>query len=255
MNRSLLVQRKLEAAQSFAERLLASPARDHIAKIIVFGSVAKGTARPDSDVDVIVIGFDDPATLESVVTDAAYETLLEQGEGVTPIVESVHELIEPHSYFVYRASRYGKELYTVTEAELKRREMLARLRLAQEYVEAAEDALAHGHVRLAADAAYNAAELCAKAMLLLKMDDIPGSHGGIERQFSELYIKNGPLPRELGRRIHAGLGIRSQARYDPSASVTADMARSVIALARDMMGYLDDILKEGSGGQEDRSRH
>ncbi len=54
MKRSLLMQRKLEAARSFAERLLASPARDHIAKIIVFGSVAKGTARPDSDVDVIV---------------------------------------------------------------------------------------------------------------------------------------------------------------------------------------------------------
>ncbi len=91
-------------------------------------------------------------------------------------------------------------------------------------------------------------------MLLLKMDDIPGSHGGIEGKFSELYIKNGPLPRELGRRIHAGLGIRSQARYDPSASVTADMARSVIALACDMIGYLDQFLKqEAFGGQEDHS--
>lgn len=44
------LERKREAADLFISHLLASPARSHIAKVLLHGSVAEGTAQPESDV-------------------------------------------------------------------------------------------------------------------------------------------------------------------------------------------------------------
>ena len=50
----LIIQGKLKAAERFVERLLATPAEDHIAKIMLHSSVAEGTARPESDIDLVI---------------------------------------------------------------------------------------------------------------------------------------------------------------------------------------------------------
>ena len=63
-------------------------------------------------------------------------------------------------------------------------------RSAEEYLDAARDSLRNGYPRLAVDAAYNSAELGVKAMLLFRLDDIPGSHGGVVGKFGELYVKS-----------------------------------------------------------------
>jgi predicted nucleotidyltransferase len=47
---------KGQALDDFTARLLSSPMKDHIARIVLFGSVLDGEDQPNSDVDVLVFG-------------------------------------------------------------------------------------------------------------------------------------------------------------------------------------------------------
>ncbi|MDE3087971.1 MAG: nucleotidyltransferase domain-containing protein, partial [Chloroflexota bacterium] len=78
-------RKKLLALQAYVRNLLASPARPDIAKIILFGSVAKGEAHPESDVDVMVLGFDRLDLLRDASYDATLELGEYAGEGIEPL--------------------------------------------------------------------------------------------------------------------------------------------------------------------------
>lgn len=237
-------RRKLLALQAYVKNLLASPARPDIAKIILFGSVAKGEARRDSDVDVLVIGFDNLESLRSASYDATLELGGFAGEGIEPLFETIDELVAPEDYFRYEVTRFGKEIYSVSDEQIKRAEAHAWLNLARDYVSYAEHSLTAGDLRAVADLAYNGAELCAKALLLFKMDKMPGSHGGLLEKFGELLVKSGPFPRELGHRLNRGLQVRSGARYKPKETITREMAEENLTLAREMIVHLEKYLQE-----------
>jgi predicted nucleotidyltransferase len=115
--------RKLEALERFTERLIASPCGSQVAKIILFGSLAKGETRPESDIDVLVFCFDAAEAVRDACAEIAFEVATEAGEGIEALVYSLAEYFSPRSYFTYRASRYGKEVFSVDKQELKRREV------------------------------------------------------------------------------------------------------------------------------------
>ena len=54
--RAMLLTTKYDALGKFEQRLLSSDVRDQIARMILFGSVARGDARQDSDVSVACSG-------------------------------------------------------------------------------------------------------------------------------------------------------------------------------------------------------
>ncbi len=170
VTRTATTQAKLEALEQFTQKLLASPAGRDVAKIILFGSLAKGEAQSDSDIDVLVFAFSGSDALRDACAEVAFETAMETGEGIEPLVYPMIRYYTPDRYFLYRASRYGKEVFSVDERELKQREVRAQRRLAEEYLAGAGRALAAGDLRIAVavDAAYNAAELCVKGLLLRK---------------------------------------------------------------------------------------
>ncbi len=236
--------RKLEALRVFVQHLLNSPARDQIAKIILFGSVARGEARAESDIDVMVYGLGDLNKVRESVYDAAFESGVKLGQGLEPMVEDVFELFEPSDYFNYAVLERGEEAYAMPEEKLRRAENRELLGLAQVYLESAQFAMDGKQWRAAADLAYNAAELCIKALLNLKLEQIPSSHGGLVDKFGELYIKDGPLSREFGRRVRQGLEIRSHARYRPSAEITSDKVKHNVLLAQELVTYLQEKLGE-----------
>lgn len=246
-------RRKLEALRVFVERLLASPARDQIAKIILFGSVARGEAQADSDVDVMVYGFGDLKRLRDFAYDAHLDLGEYTGEGIEDLYDDISEWSEPHDYFTYSVRHFGKEIHTVSDTEIKRAEAIEFLELAQEYLGGAERALNASDVRLAADGAYNAAELCVKGLLLFKMDVIPGSHSGLVDKFGELYAKPGIVPRELGKRLHEGLKVRSWARYKRTVIITPEMAQNNLVLAREFIALLEHKLQEANGSDEQKN--
>ena len=239
MNPESLLDTKYKALEDFTQRLLSSDLKDQIAKIILFGSVARGDARQDSDVDVLVFGFGDLRKLFRMCAEVAFDILMESGEYIEALAYCIDDFSPPRSYFLYRVMLYGKEIYSMGEEELKDRETRDYLILSQEYLEMAETSLSNGKYRVAVDTAYNAAESCARGLLLLKLPEPPRSHKGLITKFGEQYTKSGPLPKKLGRTLNTMLELRGRARYDANFPMGKDEAQDAIQLARALMKALE----------------
>jgi uncharacterized protein (UPF0332 family) len=235
---SALLDRKHRALDDFVARVKESEIGDNIAKLILYGSVLRGDAHEESDIDVLVIATDDLRQVDETCSDIAFDVMLDQGQRVSPMVYCVDVLRYPISYFSYSAVKKGKEVYSMEEKQLRRAESLGYLELAIEYKQQSLRSLNVGDYRLAVDGAYNAAELCAKGLLLLKLEDIPSSHGGIIQKFGEIWIKTDLLPREMGRGLNKGFELRNQARYERHASIGEGEAKAILALAEQFIDAL-----------------
>ena len=126
------------------------------------------------------------------------------------------------------------------KSEMKKIMVRDLLQLCEEYLDSSKDALAIQRVRMAIDAAYNAAELAAKALILLEQDDVPGSHGGVVNIFSQIYIKTGKIEKGIGRTLHAALKLRNEARYRPDMAPIPENAGFVIDLAEQLLKIASD---------------
>ena len=74
--KDIQIQKKYrEAVEEFVRRVL-ERYRDKIDSIILFGSVARGEAKEDSDIDILVVG---DVSLEELV-EVSFPILLEYGE-------------------------------------------------------------------------------------------------------------------------------------------------------------------------------
>ena len=241
------------AVEYFTRLLLEDGAKDRIAKLILFGSVARGEAVSESDVDLLVLATDDLEGVSQACAKASLRTALETQVSVEPLVYCVDQLRHPHSLFIANAIAHGREIYSMSEPELFRAEAQGLLNLAQLYCDAAGQAHSGGEFRIAADLAYNAAGLCAKSLLLMSGETIPRTHAGVVTRFGELYIKSGRLPESLGRDLHLVLERRNKARYDWHAEIgERDAARSV-TLAREFAGRLQAGLSKSDPDQANQS--
>ncbi len=84
-------------------------------KVILFGSYARGTPAPDSDVDLLVIG---PFTGRSVDTSVAIQMKLRPGFPVDLLVrtpEKIRERIELGDTFMQEVLSQGRVLYEATD--------------------------------------------------------------------------------------------------------------------------------------------
>ena len=95
---------------------------------------------------------------------------------------------------------------------------------------------------MAIDAAYNAAELAAKGLILLKQNDLPGSHGGVVSLFGRLYVKTNAIEKSVGRSLNLALKLGNEARYRPNAVLNREAAQDVLKLARDLIDVVDKEL-------------
>jgi len=241
---SSIQEKKQEALDFFLKELLRSEASASIAKIILFGSLLKGEAREKSDIDLLVVASDSAKKVSTACADASFETALATGESVEPLVRCVDEVRYPRSYFLYHNSRSGREVYSMDAKLLKKKEAGDYTTLASEYLDGAKVNLDKGLFRIAVDAPYNACELAMKGLLLLKLPDIPGSHGGIVMKFGELFVKTGEVPKETGRGVNLALEKRNNARYEPHVQITEAEAREVICLAEMLLKTLEKKLAE-----------
>ena len=236
--------RHLAAVEHFSRILLRDEVKERIAKLIVFGSVARGEATPESDVDLLVLATDDLEAVSLACADASLRTGMETQISVEPLVYCLDQLRYPHSLFIADAISSGKEIYSMAEPELSRAEAMGFLTLAQVYREAAERAVAGSDFRIAADLAYNAAELCVKGMLILGGEAIPRTHAGIVTRFGELYVRRGAIPEAVGRDLHLSLERRNKARYDWHAEIGKREAAKSVTLARELAERLGTSLSE-----------
>jgi uncharacterized protein (UPF0332 family)/predicted nucleotidyltransferase len=233
---------KQRAIDYFIKEVLKTEAKNSIARILLFGSLLKGEANNGSDIDLLVITTDSFKEISNACADASFETALATGESVEPIVRCIDEARYPQSYFIYSVLKRGREVYSMEEGELRRKEAQNYLYLSLEYLKGSKSNSDKGYFRIAVDTGYNACELAMKGLLLLKLPDIPGSHGGIVQKFGELFVKSREAPREMGREIGLALEKRNNARYEPHAQITEEDAKEIIDLGERLQKILEKNL-------------
>lgn len=234
-----ILERKYQAAEEFKKRLLKSLLGDKVAKIILFGSLLKGEAKEDSDIDLLVIATDHIREVEKICSEISFDLILEMQEGVEALVYCLDQVRYPISYFLHHNCQTGKEIYKMKEENLKRSESEGYLTLAKHYLGVAQQIFDWKEWRVCVDVVYNSAELAAKGLLILKLDDLPTSHRGIVNKFGELYVKTGEVGLEMGRSFNEGLKLRNKARYEPHATIEQKDAEVMKELAKGLLELLD----------------
>ena len=237
---------KLNAAADFAARLLNSPIGDRVARIVLFGSVARGEARPKSDVDVMVFADASRKAVAGPAGQASWEATVEWAESVEHLIYSLDDLVQPRSYVVYNALKRGQEVYSMDETDFRRREAWNLYYKADHHLVESRSTLKVGSFELAIVGAYTAAELAAKALLLLRPGiELPSTHGGLLQIFGREYIITGEAPSMWGQLLREKLDVRRRAMYDTTVlEMTKDDAQPVIDLAQAILDFLKRKLDE-----------
>lgn len=103
------MNQKQEALKQFVERVN-DKYRGKIEKIILFGSYAKGEAREDSDIDLLIIGN---VSLDNLV-DISFPLLLKYGIYISPHVmtEEHFSLLDSEGYgFIKNVRKEGRVIH------------------------------------------------------------------------------------------------------------------------------------------------
>lgn len=211
---------------------------EKILGIYLFGSTAKGTATPESDIDVLVVysGIDERNLLE-IISKITFKIACEEGKFIEAVPMSEQEFKGSlgHSPFLWEVLQFGKPIFTTlsgTEWELDFREYI---NLAEEYLKYAKDALTENKIRLVIDSGYNTCELLTKALIISTKNSLASSHGGIVGQFGRLFVLTKRVPEPLGRNLNLGLDLRAKARYKPRAQLETKDAEFIINLAQELL--------------------
>lgn len=107
---SKILEKKQKAAEYFTKKLLASKAGKDIAKVILFGSVARGEADDYSDIDLLVFCHM-PGRVREELWKVLVDAYEEYEESIEPLVYKIKEYEKPDSYFLYQSIKKGKQLY------------------------------------------------------------------------------------------------------------------------------------------------
>ncbi|KPV63658.1 MAG: HEPN domain protein [Candidatus Bathyarchaeota archaeon BA1] len=238
------LRNKREAVNHFVKKLL-DVAKGQIAKVLIFGSLAKKNIRTESDIDVFILYFGDEEKILDITSELSFETALKYGESIEPFLMSIHEFNsrKNSSLFLREVLRNCEVIYEMSKNESDMLEAQDYVDLAEEFLTYAEGALKRKEFRAAIDQGYNAIELAIKALILIKGETLASSHGGIIQRLGRLYIITGEIRKEIGKNTRRSLTIRNKARYDPKAKITEEDATSIIGLAKELLDALNKKIK------------
>ena len=221
----------------FKNYLLTGKLKNRIAKIILFGSHAKNMAHQNSDIDILIVTLNG-RDVETQLMDRVFDFMCEYKAPLEVMTASIEDLYLHPDYFLYNITSYGKEIYAMDKQLTKTHLIKDLIGLSEEYLQSAQEVLNLDRIRLSIDAAYNAAEFAAKGLILLKQDDLSGSHGGIVSILGNLYIKSNEITKKIGRKFNQSLQLRNAARYKPNANLKTEDAQAVIGLAETLIELL-----------------
>ena len=219
----------------YVDRLLKETGRQNIAKIYLFGSVKKHKADEFSDIDLFIVCFNKKNILEEKSIDISFDLMNRYNKFIEPHIYDIYQWLFPQSYFVYNATRNGKEIYTMNKKELKENEIKGFKELAEEYNESAKLLYENKLYRGTVDQAYNSIELCLKGFLLNKMDDLPNRHSAVVDKFIELYLKPGIFSRDWSKKLKYAFKKRNEARYSPVSIITQQDADDVLSFNKEIL--------------------
>lgn len=78
---------------------------------VLFGSIAKGTERPDSDVDIFILCRGDKSRLEEKLTGLALAVRNGFGNTISPMIKTAEELKELKTKPIYKEIKAGEIIF------------------------------------------------------------------------------------------------------------------------------------------------
>lgn len=114
--REPLLEEKYRALDEFLRRLKAQAVWERITKVVLYGSVVRGDAGEESDIDVLLVSTGDLREVEEVASDVAFSVLLDLGQRVEPTVYCPEDFSSSRS-FLAAVRKGGKEVYTMPEKQ------------------------------------------------------------------------------------------------------------------------------------------
>jgi uncharacterized protein (UPF0332 family)/predicted nucleotidyltransferase len=228
---------KYKAVNIFTRRIRKQMG-NRILGVFVYGSVAKGTASKDSDIDVLVVykGCSEGKILDTA-SRISFDIVCSHRQLIEVTAMSIEEYRESlgRSPFLWEVLEHGKTIYSVVGDTNWRLEFDEYCELANEYLGYAKDGLKANKIRLAIDMGYNACELLVKALIISKGETLASSHGGIVNQFARLFILDGEVAKATGRELNICLDLRAKARYRPRVVLSIKDAQRVVRLAERLL--------------------
>jgi len=94
-------KRYRKAVEEFVRRVL-ERYKDRIESIILFGSVARGEAKENSDIDVLIVVKKEDFRLRRALIGVAFDILLETGKDISVKVLSKNEFEERRNFSFLR---------------------------------------------------------------------------------------------------------------------------------------------------------
>jgi uncharacterized protein (UPF0332 family) len=267
------VSREVETAADIERALAHFRARlltafpGQIRHVILYGSTARGDARPDSDVDVLIVvtwpearsadgryaGFFNDARIDAI-DEFAVDAMLECGRAVTP--------------FVLSMAHFASDRGVAAEARHEGRELLAPMR--DQVREPAEDyrvddrspadqpgvwlALADDKLRAARfleqaqlfdDAisrGYYAMLYAAKAALLSAGVRVK-SHSGAVAEFGRVFVVTGRVDRRYAALFARSLRERIHSDYEPLLRAAQPEAAAALAAAAEFIAMVRTLIE------------
>ena len=260
-----------EAAEDFAGRLVAELGPE-VDAIVLYGSVARGEATRDSDVDVLVIARDAGRAKEHVKELAwAVEAERHRAFWLCPVVLDREEFLRLATVrwpFVREVSREGIALYDdgtfardnplacwgAEGAPLMSQEYVeTRLELADEALAEARLLLGHGHLRGATNRAYYAMLHAVHAALETAGARRPRTHSGVHDTFSRYFVGTERVERRLVADLQQVFAMRLASDYESSAGLdeegveaAVEKAAAFVERVREVLGYPRDARLGGA---------
>ena len=234
------MNKKLKVAEVFSAELN-KRLPEFVYGIYLFGSVAKGVAHNESDIDILVIYPEDAdyKKIAETVDDICFKLACEFGETPEVVLMSFAEYEDEvrSSPFLWEILNYGRPLVLKKRSTEWNLDFKDYIELAEEFLSYAMDAIKEKKLRLAIDTAYNSAELLCKSLIISTGNKLASSHGGVIGQFSQIFIMTGKLKSEIGRGLNRALRLRALARYRPKAKITLEDANFVLSLAEEILTF------------------